>query len=301
MLESLENALLLNLLKNVYLLSAVASVSFGVVGSFVVARRIGYLTGAVSHCAFGGVGFAIWLQKIVASGLLGSAALARLFVSEESAPEFCKTVASKIDPVFSAMIFAVLAALLVDWIRRRAKEREETLLGAVWAVGMAIGLIFLERASGNNSSVSTYLFGDILLVSSADVWRAAIIGAIILAIVYLNFKKLEAVCFDEEFALLRGVNVGRQNRLLLALTAVAVVLLLRLVGMAMIVALLTLPAATAARFTKRLGSMIAASTAVCFIGSWLGIWLSSVLNCSTAPVIILVVAVFYAIALLFKR
>ena len=119
--------------------------------------------------------------------------------------------------------------------------------------------------------------------------------------VFVNFKKLEAVCFDEEYALLRGVNVGRQNRLLLALTAVTVVLMLRLVGMAMIVALLTLPAAIANRFTKRLGSMIACAIAVCFVGSWLGIWLSVQLNSSTGPTIILVVALFYALSLPFKR
>ncbi|MBR6388238.1 MAG: metal ABC transporter permease, partial [Thermoguttaceae bacterium] len=206
-----------------------------------------------------------------------------------------------VNPIPSALIFAVLAALLVDWIRRHAKERAETLLGAVWAVGMALGLVFLERVKGYNASASTYLFGDVLLVTRSDVWVSAILGAGTLAAVFVNFKKLEAVCFNEEYALLRGVNVGRQNRLLLALTAVTVVLMLRLVGMAMIVALLTLPAAIANRFTKRLGSMIACAIAVCFVGSWLGIWLSVQLNSSTGPTIILVVALFYALSLPFKR
>ena len=288
-------------LKNVYLLSAVASVTFGVIGSFVVARRIGYLTGAISHCAFGGIGIGIWLQQAFASGSLGSLALVSLFAPREKAGEICRTLSESVDPVAFALIFSVLAALLVDWTRRRAKEREETLLGAIWAIGMALGLLFLERASGNNASASTYLFGEILLVSQADVWRASVFGIIILVAVYFNFKKLEAVCFDEEFAALRGVNVAAQNRLLLVLTAITTVLMLRLVGMAMIVALLTLPAATASRFTKRLGSMIAASIAVCFLGSWLGIWLSARLDCSTGPVIILVVAIFYAISLPIKR
>ncbi|MDD3590980.1 MAG: metal ABC transporter permease [Thermoguttaceae bacterium] len=288
-------------LKNVYLLSAVSSVTFGVIGAFVVARRIGYLTGAISHCAFGGVGIGLWLRQLFTKGACGTLALVSLFAPEGAAKDVCKKIGESIDPVTSALIFAVLAALLVDWIRRHAKEREETLLGAIWAIGMAVGLLFIEKVSGNSSSVSTYLFGEILLVSSRDVWFAAIFGALIVGTVFFNFKKLEAVCFDEEYALLRGVNVGRQNRLLLVLTAISVVLMLRLVGMAMVVALLTLPAATASRFTKRLSSMIVVSILVCFVGSWLGVWLSVRLDCSTGPVIILVVAVFYAISLPIKR
>ena len=288
-------------LRNVYLLSAVSSVAFGVIGAFVVARRIGYLAGAISHCAFGGVGAGLWLGQILAEGSFGIFAIVGFFVGKNSAKEVCAQLGARVDPVVCALLFAVLAALLVDWIRRHAKEREETLLGAIWAIGMAVGLLFLEKVSGNNSNVSTYLFGEILLVSARDVWFSAVFGALIIGTVYFNFKKLEAVCFDEEYALLRGVDVGRQNRLLLVLTSISVVLLLRLVGMAMIVALLTLPAATASRFTKRLDTMIVASILVCFVGSWLGIWLSDRLDCSTGPMIILVVAVFYAISLPFKR
>ena len=255
---------------------------------------------ARSLCAFGGVGIGLWLRQLFTKGACGTLALVSLF-APEGRRAICKKIGESIDPVTSALIFAVLAALLVDWIRRHAKEREETLLGAIWAIGMAVGLLFIEKVSGNSSSVSTYLFGEILLVSSRDVWFAAIFGALIVGTVFFNFKKLEAVCFDEEYALLRGVNVGRQNRLLLVLTAISVVLMLRLVGMAMVVALLTLPAATASRFTKRLSSMIVVSILVCFVGSWLGVWLSVRLDCSTGPVIILVVAVFYAISLPIKR
>lgn len=287
-------------LKNVYILSAISSVTFGLIGALVVARRVGYLAGAISHCAFGGIGFGLWLKQTIAAGAFGFLALATLFTSADDALKLCERWSSVVDPVPSALIFAVLAALLVDAIRRRAKEREETLLGAIWALGMALGLLFLERVDGY-VSVSTYLFGDVLLISRGDIWTSAILGGAILTIVGLDFKRLEAVCFDEEHAELRGINVDAQNRLLLALTAVSVVLMLRVVGMAMIVAMLTLPAATACRFTKRLGSTIFASIAICFLGSWLGIWLSFVFNSSTGPTIILVVAIFYAVALLVSK
>ncbi|MBR4975522.1 MAG: metal ABC transporter permease [Thermoguttaceae bacterium] len=287
-------------LKNVYLLSAISSVTFGLIGALVVARRIGYLAGAISHCAFGGIGFGLWFQQALKTGALGTLALAACFASPERAPQLCERWSSFVNPIPTALLFAVLSALLVDAIRRRAKEREETLLGAIWAIGMALGLLFIERVDGY-VSVSTYLFGDVLLIGRSDIWTATALGAAILLVVFCDFKRLEAVCFDEEYAELRGVNVDFQNRLLLTLAAIAVVLMLRIVGMAMIVALLTLPAATAGRFTKRLGTTIIASIAICFVGSWLGIWLSFLLNFSTGPTIILVVAIFYGISLLFGK
>lgn len=178
-------------LQNVYLLSALSSVTFGVVGAFVVARRIGYLSGAISHCAFGGVGFGLWLKQTLAAGAFGTLAIAEIFCGKGNGERVCAKLGEFVNPIPSALVFAVLAALLVDWIRRHAKEREETLLGAVWAVGMAIGLVFLERVKGYNASASTYLFGDVLLVTRSDVWVSAILGACVLAAVFANFKNLK--------------------------------------------------------------------------------------------------------------
>ena len=268
------------ILKNAYVLAAISSATFGVIGAFVVARRIGYLTGAIAHCAFGGVGIGLWFSRAFA-GVLGARA-STLFESQF--------------PEWTALAFALVAALLVDWTRRRAKEREETLLGVIWAFGTAIGLLFIDRVPGY-ASATTYLFGDVLLATSADVGSAAVLGAVILSLVALNFKKLEAVCFDEEFAELRGVNAAAQNRLLLVLTAAAVVMMTRVIGLALVVAMLTLPAATACRFTKRLSTTIVASIAACFVATTLGLKISYMLNFSSGPTIILVAATFYVVAL----
>ena len=286
-----------NILLHTRTLTAIASITFGIVGSFVVARRIGYLAGAIAHSAFGGVGFGLWFKQELARGAFGALALATAFSSgKEGGLEFCGKIAEQIQPIPVALVFSILAAALVDWIRRRAKEREETLIGAIWALGAALGLLFLEKVDGY-ASATTYLFGDVLLVSKSEIRFAAVISVAILVAVLLNFKKLEAVCFDEEFAELRGINVQAQNRLLLVLTAATVVVFMRLVGMALIVTMLTLPAATACRFTKRLSSTIIATIAVCFFGSQLGVELSYHLNFSTGPTITLVVAAFYVIAL----
>ena len=170
-------------LKNVYILSAISSVTFGLIGALVVARRIGYLAGAVSHCAFGGIGFGLWFQQALKTGALGTLALAAFFTSPENAPQLCERWSSFIDQIPTAILFAILSALLVAAIRRRAKEREETLLGAIWAIGMALGLLFIERVDGY-VSVSTYLFGDVLLVGQNDIWTAAILGGAILLVVF---------------------------------------------------------------------------------------------------------------------
>ncbi len=135
-----------DILRNAYILTAVASVTFGVIGSFVVARRIGYLTGSIAHSAFGGVGVGLWFKQCVETGALGVMGIAALFTStEKDALNLCEKWSGFIDPVLSALLFSILAALLVDWVRRNAQEREETILGAIWAIGAAAGLHFLEQ------------------------------------------------------------------------------------------------------------------------------------------------------------
>ncbi len=292
---------MLELMGPSFILTAIASVVFGAIGTFVVARRIGYLTGSIAHSAFGGVSIGLWIQECVKYGAFGSAAIAACFLKNPGdAYEVCFRLSKYVSPVLAAFLFAIFAAILVDWIRCHAHEREETVLGAIWAIGAAVGLLVLEQIRDYVSPTSI-LFGDVLFVTRRDIILTACLGLVILALLLVNFKKLEAVCFDEEFAELRGINVRTQNRLLLILTAVTVVLLSRLVGMALIVAMLTLPAAAVSRFTKRLGTTIVASIVLCFIGSWIGIATSYWLDISTGPTIILIVAIFYVAALVLRQ
>ncbi|MDO5580092.1 MAG: metal ABC transporter permease [Planctomycetia bacterium] len=272
-------------LRLAFLLSAIASISFGLIGSFVVVRRIGYLAGAISHCAFGGIGFGLWLKQTIAAGGLGI-----YFFCKD--PERLESWGESIDPVIAATFAAVFAAFIIGLVRKIGTEREDTLIGILWSVGMAIGLLFLDRTAGY-LSVTSYLFGDITFVSWNDIRTVALLAALVLVLTILFFKKLEAVCFDEEFARLRNISVEFYFQMLLILTALTVVLMLRVVGMVLVIALLTIPAATASLLTKKLGSMIFLSIFFCFLGSWTGIYLSLLLNFSSGPMIIAVVAAVY--------
>ncbi len=264
--------------RTAFLVSALASLSFGVIGTFVVVRRIGYIAGAISHCAFGGIGIGLFLRQTLASGL-GGFAVAR-------------SLAPWIDPIITAILVSVASALVIGAVQLYGKEREDTIIGAVWSVGMAVGLLCLDKTSGYHS-VSSYLFGDILLISRADMLLVAGLGIAVLVVVYVCFQRFAAVCFDEEFARLRGIRTGLYYQLLLVLIAVTVVLMVRIVGIILVIAMLTLPAATAARLTKRLFPMSIAAVILCFCCSWIGLYLSVVFNFSAGPMMILVSAVVY--------
>ena len=141
----------------------------------------------------------------------------------------------------------------------RAKQREDTIIGAVWAIGMAMGILFIFKTPGYNEDLMSYLFGNILLVSANDLWLIAGLDALVVTAGLLFYKQLLAVSFDEEFTRLRGIHVEFYYLLLLCLTALTVVLLVTVVGIVMVIALLTLPAATAGHFTKKLWHMMVLS------------------------------------------
>ncbi|HBT76596.1 MAG TPA: hypothetical protein DEB39_06640 [Planctomycetaceae bacterium] len=257
------------------LVSAMGSVSFGLVGTFVVVRRIGYLAGAIAHCAFGGIGIGLYLQH-----QLGFAS---------------------VDPLGVALLVSVACAVLIGIVNRCAGEREDTIIGVIWAVGMAVGLLCLDKVTAGNVNISAYLFGDLYLVSEKNLYAVAFLGLVVLATTLLCFHRLQAVAFDEEHTRLRGIPTTFYFQLLLVLASVTVVLMVQVVGMILVVAMLTLPAAAAGRLTRRLFPMAVLAVLFCFLFSWTGIYLSLWGNFSSGPMIIVVAAVGYAIALFVGR
>lgn len=243
-----------------------ASVAFGIVGAYVVVRRISYIAGAISHCVLAGIGAALFLERTAGW-------------------TWCH-------PTYGAMVSALAAAVVIGLVSLYAREREDTVIGATWAVGMAVGLLFLAKTPGYVDPMS-YLFGDILLIATRDVWLVAGLDVVVLGLVALFYNPLLAICFDEEFARLRGVPVERYYLLLLCLTALTVVLLVTVVGIVMVVALLTLPAAVAGRCAKRLWTMMALGIAFCMVFVVIGLGCSYVYDLPSGPTIIVIAAVAY--------
>jgi len=251
-----------------------ASIPFGIIGTFVVVRRISYIAGAIAHCVLGGIGLGLYLENAVGITWFG--------------------------PLQGAVLVALLAAVILTLVSRYAEQREDSVIGALWAVGMASGLLFIAKTPGYVDPMS-YLFGNILLVSKSDFLFVLALDALVLVLVWIFYNKLLAVCFDEEFARLRGVHSGWIYLLLLCLTALTIVLLVRVVGIVMVIALLTLPAAVAGNFSKNILQMMVLAVLFCTGFVITGLGLSYSLDLPSGPVIIIVAALVYLLALLGAR
>jgi len=218
-------------LRNALLAGVLSSVLFGILGSVVTVRRIGSLAGAVSHAVLGGIGMALYLSSTIIPGF---------------------------PPIVGAIIFAVLSALIIGFVSLKAKQREDTVINAIWVIGMSLGLLFMAKTPGY-ADPSTWLFGNILLISNMDLILLVILDVIVLILTWRFYAQIEASSFDAEFARARGVPVDKIFILLLSLTAVAIVLLQTFVGIVMVIAMLTLPSGCAAVFSRSLGGMMISS------------------------------------------
>lgn len=252
------------------LVGLLASVACGVVGSFVVVKRITSLSGGLSHAAFGGVGLGY---------LLG------------------------FPPLLGAAGFSLLCGLGIGLTYQRMRSALDTLVSIVWSAGMALGILFIALRSGYPPDLMSYLFGSILFVSVDSVLMVGVLDIAILLSVFLCFAELQAICFDEEFARSLGLPVERLFLLLMALVSLAVVTLIKVVGIILVIALLTVPAATARLWVERLSVMMLLATllgAACTTG---GLLLSYSLsdqldvNVPPGPVIILLAVVLFAVSL----
>ncbi len=257
-------------LRYAFIAGLLASVAFGIIGTYVVARRISYIAGAIAHSVLGGIGLGLFLQF--------------------------KYHLAWSHPMYWAVAAAVAAALIIGLVSLYARQREDTVIGAIWAMGMAVGLIFIAKTPGYIDPMS-YLFGNILLISKTDLWLVAGLDLVVVVVGVRFFKELRAVCFDDEYARLRGINADFFYLLLLILTALTVVLLVRVVGIVLVIALLTLPAAVANRFAGGLSKMMALSVAFCMLFVFLGIGFSYVYDLPSGPVIIVVAGAVYLLSI----
>ncbi len=262
-------------LRHALLAGLLVSLSCGVVGTYVVTRRITYLAGGIAHCVLGGMGVARYMQVVHGWAFL--------------------------DPLLGAVVAALGAAFIIGWINIHAKERIDTVISAFWGMGMATGILFISKTPGYGEDMMAYLFGNILLVTQSDLLVIAGLDLFIMATALLFHKQFVAVCFDEEFARLRGIHARFFYFLMLALTALTVVLLVSIVGIVMVIVLLTLPAAIAGRFCLRMGSTMALAAGICALLTTTGLALSYTPDLPAGATIIVLTGVVYLATTLLKR
>lgn len=253
------------------LTGVIAGVAFGIVGTFVVVRRITYIAGAIAHCILGGIGAALYLQY--------------------------RFQLAWLTPMVGAILAALLAAVTIGMVSMHWKQREDAVISAMWAVGMALGVLFIAMTPGYQSAMS-YLFGDILMVSRQDFYTVLGLDALIVILCLLFYHKFLAVCFHSDFARIKGVRVELYYLLLLCLAALTIVLLISVVGLIMVIALLTLPAAIAGHFTRRLWKMMLVAIVLSILFTFTGLGLSFELNVPSGAVIIIIAGVCYLLTAL---
>lgn len=255
-------------LQTALLAGLLASIGCGVMGTYVVVKRIGYMAGGISHSVLGGMGAALFFG---------------------------------FSPTTGALLAAILAALLIGWVKLNWHAQEDTLIGALWAIGMSIGVIFIARTPGYSTDLLSYLFGNILLIPKPQLWQMAALNIVVVLMVLAFYRQFMAVSFDEEFARLRGVPVTLFYLLFLCLVAVTVVLLVQVVGLVLVIALLTLPAAIAGHYVHTMGKMMVLASLLGMLFTTLGIMVSYELDLPPGAVIILLAGIGYILSAISSR
>ena len=252
--------------------AVLSSVAAGVTGSLTVVRRSTYIAGAIAHCVLGGLGAARYFQ--VVHGL------------------------DWLQPMAGALAAALCAAVAIAWVTVSARERMDSVLSIVWALGMAIGISFIMKTPGYGQDLMSYLFGSILMVSPSDLVLMAVLDIIIVVAVVLFYHPILSICFNEEAARVRGTPVTSMIFILTILTAVTVVLLTRIVGIVLVIALLSIPGAAVSRFSKSLWSMMVLATLAALLFMVIGLAVSYAPRLPAGATIIQIAALGYAAALI---
>lgn len=268
------------LIENPLLLSAViaglaASIVSGIIGSYVVVKRISFISGSISHSVLGGIGLCLWLER-------------------------AKEIPWA-NPLYGALVAAIFSALLIGWISHNYKQREDSVIAALWSVGMAIGVLFISQTPGFNVELTNFLIGNILWVTPTDLKILFALDLFILAIVYVMHKRFLAICFDEEQARLQGLPVHWIYQLLLILTAVSIVLLIQVVGIILVMTMLVLPAAIANLFTSKLSRMMFIAVLLSALFCLTGMAVSFYLDWPGGATIALIAGLAYVLALIVKK
>jgi len=260
MLEALQ----FEFMRNALLAGLLTSIACGVIGTFVVVNRIVFLSGGIAHAAYGGIGLAFFFGLPFLVGTLG---------------------------------FALLVAMVMAVVTLKARHRSDTIIGVLWAIGMALGVILLDLAPGYNVDLMSFLFGSILAVPTSDLWLMLVLNILIILTVVYFYNDFLALSYDEDFAKVRGVRVEFLYFILLAMIALSVVMIIRIVGLILVIALLTIPPYVAEKHSGSLRAMMLLSFLLSCSFTMVGLWISYSFNLTSGATIIMVAGVCFFISL----
>ncbi|MEN6556116.1 MAG: metal ABC transporter permease [Anaerolineaceae bacterium] len=268
MINFLREVLSYEFMRNALLAGVIVSAACGVIGTLVVLNRIVFISGGIAHAAYGGVGIAYFLG---------------------------------LNPMWGAVGFSLLSSLAMGYVNRKEKARADTIIGVMWALGMALGIIFVSLSPGYKADLMSYLFGSILAVSAGDLRLMLVIAVVVLAFVLVFYRLLLAISFDEVFSTVRNVPVGWLSMVMIVLIGLTVVITMRVVGLILVIALLTIPPAIANLFVREMRSIMVLSTGLSLLFTISGLLISYALNLPSGAVIILVASLGYAAAAAFRQ
>lgn len=267
MIEWIRSVLAYDFMRNALLASVLVSLTCGTIGTLVVLNRIVMVSGGIAHAAYGGVGLAYFFG---------------------------------FDPVLGAIGFGLVSSLAMGLTQRKLHERADTIIGVLWAIGMAIGIIFVSLSPGYKADLMSYLFGSILAVSVLDLGLMLAVAVLAILFIWLFYRPLQAISFDETFAAVRNLPVTGLYLAMIVVVGLAVVISMRVVGLILVIAFLTIPAAIANMFSRRIWEIMLLAVGMGLAFSVTGLLLSYSLNLPAGAVIILIMGLAYLLASLVK-
>jgi zinc transport system permease protein len=257
-------ALQFEFMRNALLAGLLVSIICGILGTLVVVNRIVFISGGIAHAAYGGIGLAFYLR---------------------------------LPPPLGAALFAFVVSMIMGLASVKSKHRADTIIGVMWAVGMALGIILIELTPGYNVDLMSYLFGSILSVPQTDLWYMLILDIVVLVIVFFFYKEFIAMSYDEEFSFVVGIPVRGLYFVLLAMISLSVIMIIRVVGLILVIALLTIPPYISEKYTTSLGKMMALSSLLGIIFTMAGLWFSYHYNLTSGATIIMVAGLAFFLSL----
>ncbi|MBS0623052.1 MAG: metal ABC transporter permease [Verrucomicrobia bacterium] len=263
------------LLQMALLATLAASFAGGILGSYVVVKRIVSISGSISHSVLGGLGCALWLQRSYHLPWL--------------------------QPIYGGLVAAILSALIIGMVHLHARQREDTVIAMIWSLGMAAGIIFASQTPGYNVELMNFLLGNALWVSGTDLILLLSLDAMILVCVLVFHRQFLAICFDERQAALQGLSVKRLYLLLLVLISLSIVLLIHTVGIVLVLSMLALPPSIAEKFSNRLSTMMIIAVGLNMLFCLGGMSLSYRLDWPTGATIALFSGAIYLLTIRFKK